>query len=268
MSRSDDSATIAVLRRLSVRGAYVEMGNADRPVVISAGRPALRPEPAHVKDIQARGLIAFGENGKLVLTEVGKALVRRYASGVEDFAGQHQRRSISTVNDPTLGEIRVVVNDNESPLARMRARKGSDGQPMLSAVEFAAGERLRSDYTRSQFLPRVTSNWSVATAEPRAGAGRGVDLAEAAIAARRRIELALKAVGPEFAGVLVDVCCFLKGLEEVERERRWPARSAKVVLRFALAALARHYGLAGEARGPTTSPMRKWASADVLPGLD
>ena len=74
---------------------------------------------------------------------------------------------------------------------------------------------------------------------------------------------ALDAAGPEFAGLLVDVCCFLKRLEDIERERSWPARSAKVVLQLGLERLARHYGYAGETRGRARSAVRTWLAEDA-----
>ena len=89
------------------------------------------------------------------------------------------------------------------------------------------------------------------------------------IAAKERLANALRSVGPELAGVLVDVCCELKGLEEAERSNGWPQRAGKVVLQIALTRLARHYGLiVDERRGAKNRSMRHWGSEDYRPTLD
>jgi hypothetical protein len=120
--------------------------------------------------------------------------------------------------------------------------------------------------------PNVTQCWSQTAATgagSRAAPGAGVDLADNVIAAAERVRRALSAVGPECAGILIDVCCHLKGLEEVERQARWPQRSAKIVLGFALKSLARHYGLIvdGPAQ-PRAAAVRHWGAPGYRPSLE
>lgn len=137
----------------------------------------------------------------------------------------------------------IVINLNESPLAMLYRRKGCDGQRFLTRDEFEAGERLRNDYERASIMPRLGANWEASVAGRKRGGQGGsmVDLTDAILAARQRVDRAIGTVGPELSGVLIDICCFLKGLETVEVERRWPARSAKMMLKAALGSLARHY---------------------------
>ena len=119
---------------------------------------------------------------------------------------------------------------------------------MISQAQFDAGERLRSEFWFAQMTPRVTMNWSsLAPSQRRRRAGMtrpaDGDLQENIAACPERVRRALSAVGPELAGVLIDVCCHLKGLEEAERAAGWPQRAGKVVLQLALTRLARHYGI-------------------------
>ena len=198
--------------------------------------------------------------GGLVITQAGRAhLLRNAADGIDPFRAQHlsvTRRLVATEQ----GHVELAVDDGESPLGWLARRKGRDGKPLIEPVQLLAGERLRGDFTRAQLTPRVTSNWDASAARARgAGSGAGASFADTVIAARERVRRALDAVGPEFSGLLLDVCCFLKGLEDVERERRWPSRSGKVVVQLGLDRLARHYGLAREARGRAHVPMRAWA---------
>jgi hypothetical protein len=213
-------------------------------------------------------LAARRPDGSLEITAAGRAhyarlTLARMGSAIDPFRAQHLdvvQADIATAD----GRARMAVDQAESPLVWLARRKGRDGRAFIEPVQLQAGERLRADVTRAQMLPRVTANWSAAVAQGRrAGLESASTITEVVVAARQRVQRALDAVGPEFSGILLDVCCFLKGLEDVERERNWPPRSAKVVLQLGLDRLARHYGYAAEAHGVARAAIRAWSAPDA-----
>jgi Domain of unknown function (DUF6456) len=149
-----------------------------------------------------------------------------------------------------------------STLELLHQRKDGAGAPWIGRAARLAGERLAGDLLTAGMLPRVTMDWSRRDAVD--GGGSGLNPSEAALAARQRAERALAAVGPDFSGLLIDICGFDKGLATVEAERRWPVRSAKLAARLALNALARHYGYDEVATGRATG-MRNWTAPGPRP---
>lgn len=239
----------AASRLADGKGFLLEQGEGRR---LSVSGPVLA-------DLIRRDLVRL--HGEAVeLTRDGHAGASRSAAAGDGFAAQH--RDLAAEAIMVDGEPQpVIVNHNESPLSALARRRDRSGAPFLEPREHRAGERLRADYTRGQMLPRLGANWEAHVASGRRDGGRGVaDLTDAALAARRRVEAAIEAVGPELSGVLIDVCCFLKGLETVEAERGWPARSAKIVLKAALSALSRHYEPAR-----AKPRMLHWGAADYRP---
>jgi len=162
--------------------------------------------------------------------------------------------------DSSLGHAEVTVDELESPLVWLARRRARGGGVLIEPHQLQAGERLRRDFTVANLMPHTGINWSSPMSGGGGGAGNGPT--DTMTGARRRVHKALDAVGPEFSGLLLDVCCFLKGLEDVERERQWPLRSAKIVLRLGLDRLARHYGYAAQATGPARAAVRTWLDDD------
>ncbi len=209
------------------------------------------------------GLVTLAA-GRLRATPEAKAHLRRRLCEAETpFAAQHRDLApVVVVQDGTRQT--AMANRLESPLAALARLKEKTGEAWLPDDAFAAGERLHADFTRGGLQPRMTMSWEPRIATRQKGeAGAACELTDTALAARARVAKAIEAIGPELSGVALDVCCFLKGLETVERERQWPARSAKLMLRAALMALARHYA-------PPAPPARRghaWGGEGYRPNL-
>lgn len=142
---------------------------------------------------------------------------------------------------------------------------------MLNPWEVEAGERLRADLSFAQLTPRVTMGWSgLPMSGKRTTTVNAHELTDNIVAARMRVTTALRAVGPEFIDILIDVCGHLRGLEEIARSENWPRRAARLLLQRALSALARHYGMAPETRVEEriARRLRHWGSDDYRPSLD
>lgn len=244
-----------LLHRLTEPGVYAlpDPSDAEDLILRSGGAGVSLGSgrfPAHIGTALLSAGLAEREGRRLVLSQAGRARLQRVAAlGSEGaYAAQHLDLM------PRAEPLRDAA---ESPLAWMARRRGRDGAPLIDAACFEAGERLRRDLTLGGVMPSVTSDWS----RPRVDGGGARDPAaatDATIAARQRVEHALTAVGADLAGLLIDLCGFLKGLERIELERGWPARSGKVVVRLALGRLAEHYGLEREAIGPDRGRLRLW----------
>lgn len=213
----------------------------------------------------AAGLVRE-QGGTLCPRPEARSFLRRVfsADGEEGFARQHGERATVDIAEPQ-GRKTVRRNLDESPLASLSRLKARDGALFLPVAALDAGERLASDFHRGQLQPRLTMSFEPRLAGRAKGAPGGqADLCSSALAARQRFNRAVESMGPELAGVAIDVCCFAKGLELVERERQWPVRSAKLMLRAALMTLARHYDPPRAAKAP---PTRHWGSDDFRPVL-
>jgi len=209
-----------------------------------------------------QGWIERDDDG-FTATGEGRAALVRMLHPEAGYQLQHtvsHAEAIAARIDPE----RLRYNDCESPLARLYSRRDPKLGRFLTSHQFAAGERLRADFEKGQLQPRISPRLD----HPVASAGRGTrqsELSDFAIDARRRLQAAISALVPDLRGVALDICCFLKGLEQVERERKLPPRSAKLLLRAALSTLADHYGFAGNTRN-TARPLH-WGAADYRPTI-
>ncbi len=130
----------------------------------------------------------------------------------------------------------VTVNMTESPLGWLFARG------LITRRLYDAGERLRGDWERAQFAPRITMAWDAApVARGRGGPAAEPDLSAAQIDARRCFDDAVASAGPGLSDILWRIVCAGEGMRDAETALGWPARAGRLVLTFALERVADYY---------------------------
>jgi len=158
-------------------------------------------------------------------------LLRERALGPTDMPATPANRAVA----PRPARS-VTVNLAESPLGWLFSRG------LVTRVQFDAGERLRSDWERSQLAPNVTMSWDAAPiARGRGGASAGADLSASQLDARNRFTAAVASAGPGLSDILWRIVCAGEGMRDAESALGWPARAGRLVLTLALDRLALYY---------------------------
>lgn len=249
------------LEALAPRGAWCRRVGATWIVVARRNGVSLRVAsilPAVLDALRRRKWVAPQEKDALAITAAGRQALNARPAPV-DFQNASHDLALMELQDGT----RVLVNRDESGLSRVARMKKPDGSPFLDQAAIASGERLAADIMRAGMVPGVTMRWD---ATGSSGDHRA-NPADMMIAARQRVEAALDFVGLDFAGLMIDLLAFSKGVEDIERERRWPQRSGKIFIAMALARLANHYGYAAEVRGADVVKSRVWHAEGARPAI-
>jgi hypothetical protein len=191
-----------------------------------------------VRSLQAEGVLG-GDMRRAVALPGTAQWLKRQMLEADAFAAQH--RVVAS------GPEGSVLNLAESPLARLAVASG--GEPaFLERHQVEAGERVRLLVERARLSPRMTMSYS-ADHVASGGPGHAGEVSDMAADARRRLADIHRGLPRDCADVVLDVCGLEKGLQQVEAERGWPRRSAKLVLRIGLDRLAELWGIGAVAVG-------------------
>lgn len=196
-------------------------------------RPLARVSPAQVDNADKKGWLNWRGEG-CVVSDSGRQVAVRGEDGPPPGAAQHRRMIERLVMQPDGKIVVAQANALEGPIGKW-ARD-------LAPKEIEAAERFVRDYVRSTLSQPVTRNWSPVS--PRRGETRRhsrEDAALGAIAAKNRVMNALAALEPVEARVIEAALIREESLAAMERRFGWRRRSAKQVVKAALARLAEIY---------------------------
>jgi hypothetical protein len=234
-------AMARLLRLIGPEGRDCARNGEGSVTLVGTGAGAGAIDRALLARALSAGLVGLAGK-RLVWTAATPSFLRRQLLEGEDaYADQHRTIEPASIRTGERQEA-VRVNIAASVMGPLARLKNKDGSPWFPRDAVLAAQRFAADFHHAGLTPRVTMLWEIRPSGKTKGeAGQSQELADGVVAARLRVSRACASMGPELSGVVLDACCFEKGLELIERERRWPARSAKVMLRAGLMALHRHY---------------------------
>lgn len=235
-----------ILRRLAEPGACLAVAQGmDKAVVVREGADGqtIRTGVIDTSVAEAMALkdwIAGGGGGRVTrytITATGRSALKDMLDGDEEEDGRTARG-------------RARYGTAETPLMALARRRDKDGEPFLKPALVRTGERLREDFELARMGEGDGRDWDGIVAGDIAAAPEIDFTGTGPEAARARVESALAELGPGLGDVVLRVCCYLEGLESVEKRMGWAARSGKIVLRIGLQRLQQHHLRTGGTLGP------------------
>ncbi len=247
-----DDTSICVRRFVKVllRAGHATL--AENGFVADDGKVQALLAPDEVLKLASQGVVACAEE---ICTPAAQARLwlKRHMSGMADNAVQHHQ-----INNEPNASRRGLERDLLSRLAY------ASGESFLAPHHLEAGRRVARWGERAQLRQRVTMSYDPAQVGGRRHGGGG-DIADMAAEARKSLARIYAELPRDCAETIIDVCVFEKGLQTIETERRWPRRSAKLVLRIGLDQLADRLGLAPSATGRNNGRIRAVMGKDFAP---
>jgi Domain of unknown function (DUF6456) len=263
-----DPAVRTCLRRLAQRGAHLRQ--VDLRAAVYVTRDAAEEAVAWVNAdvvpaLASEGWLTPCEPDGFVLSPLGAAVVRLIKAAPAPAAGGK-----GSLPPPAQQRAGGPAADADCALAWLRARRHTDGTPYLSQAAYEAGLRLREDFHQAGMEPRVTVDWSAiprSRDESRGSVGGASRVRETTAAAGERVRRAHAALAPELAGIVMDICCYSRRLQDAERLHGMPRRTGHYILGIALTILARHYGMIPPSATPhpMARSVRHWGTVDYKP---
>lgn len=233
-----ETEALRILRRLAEPGACLAVAEGmEKAVVVREARDGqtIRTGTLDRQIAEAMALrdwIAASSTGRVAryrITGAGRTALRDF------LAREAAVNTASTEEDEPDHRARYGVT--ETPILVLARRRDKDGAPFLAPDLVRAGERLREEYEIAAMGEEPAEGWESLLTRP----AEADPSATGAAGARARLGAALAELGPGLGDVALRVCCRLEGLETVEKQMGWAARSGKIVLRIALQRLARHF---------------------------
>lgn len=202
-----------------------------------------------VNELASNGVVAL-QKSKCEATLLTRNWVKRKMLVELSFADQH--RQIIVQSDGTRKNLTQGLLGTLSV-----SKKGA--RPFMQHHHVEAAKRVEKLVELAQMRQRTTMSYDPTRVGDTSGSDfAGPELGERAIDARNALNVCLGKLPPDCAGVVLDVCGFQKGLQLVEQERKWPRRSAKMILRIGLEQVAAHFGLTASVSGSQSNKPQQW----------
>lgn len=159
----------------------------------------------------------------------------------QSMAAQKTNATVALEEKLRLRALIPQGENKEPPLMTLARTRDKTGKIFLSSELVAAGLFFREDFELSKLISsnkegddKIVACVGRKTCSMQSKFLPIVDPAS-------RLHDALNFLGPELFDVAVRCCCLFQGMQKIEKDLGWPARSGKIVLRIALMQLSGFY---------------------------